>query len=47
MAADINEYIALKSDVVGRIVERAGLSETEHAAIEETNAGIAGRGAHG
>ncbi len=47
VAADINEYISLKSEVLGRVLERAGLSEAERAAIAETNAGIAGRGAHG
>ncbi|SJM49055.1 protein of unknown function UPF0157 [Gulosibacter sp. 10] len=47
VAVDIDEYISLKSEFLGRVLERAGLSEADRAAIAETNRGIAGRGAHG
>ena len=46
-AADIDEYILLKSDVLGRILERAGLSQDERTAIAETSRGITTRGANG
>ncbi|MFI2104411.1 GrpB family protein [Isoptericola sp. NPDC019693] len=46
-AADIDEYLLLKSDVLGRILHRAGLSEDERAAVARTNRSIAGRGARG
>ncbi|SKC59987.1 GrpB family protein [Krasilnikoviella flava] len=46
-AADIDEYLLLKSDVLGRILRRGGLSEDERTAIAATNRGIARRGAQG
>ena len=46
-ASDIDEYIELKSDVLGRILERAGLSSDERATILEVNRAITGRGAAG
>ncbi|CAM3725105.1 GrpB family protein [Isoptericola cucumis] len=47
VAADIDEYLLLKSEVLGRILARAGLSDDERAAIADTNRRIATRGAHG
>jgi len=46
-ASDIDEYILLKSDVLGRVLGRGGLSEDERASIADTNRGIATRGAQG
>ncbi len=45
--SDIDEYILLKSDVLGRVLRRAGLYDDERAAIAETNRRITGRGARG
>ncbi|MFC7876910.1 GrpB family protein [Isoptericola sp. NPDC057391] len=47
VAADIDEYLLLKSEVLGRVLRRAGLSEEERRAIAGTNRGIARRGARG
>ena len=46
-AADIDDYIARKSDVLSRILDRGGLSAAERASIEGTTRGITGRGSHG
>ncbi|MGF0118326.1 GrpB family protein [Promicromonospora sp. Marseille-Q5078] len=46
-ASDIDEYILLKSEVLGRILRRGGLSEDERASIADTNRGITARGARG
>ncbi|WIE64204.1 GrpB family protein [Curtobacterium sp. MCLR17_036] len=46
-ASDIDEYIAMKSDVLGRVLRAAGLSDEDRAAIAATNRRITGRGAGG
>jgi GrpB-like predicted nucleotidyltransferase (UPF0157 family) len=46
-ADDIDEYIAMKSDVLGRILERGGMSAADRRSIAAVNAHITGRGAAG
>jgi GrpB-like predicted nucleotidyltransferase (UPF0157 family) len=46
-AADIDEYLLLKSDVLDRILRRAGLSDDDRAEIAATNRSITVRGAQG
>jgi GrpB-like predicted nucleotidyltransferase (UPF0157 family) len=46
-AQGIDEYIAMKSDVLGRILERGGMSAADRRSIEAVNAHITGRGAAG
>lgn len=45
--ADIDAYLALKSAVLDRVLQRAGLSHRDRAAIAEVNRAIAARGALG
>ena len=46
-ASDIDEYVELKSEVVGRILGFARISSDERAMSETTNQPISGRGAAG
>ena len=46
-AADIDAYLAAKSEVLERILRRAGLSDEDRAAIAAANRAIAERGALG
>jgi GrpB-like predicted nucleotidyltransferase (UPF0157 family) len=46
-ASTIDEYVVLNADVLGRILERAGLSEADRTAIAVTNRRIIDRGVKG
>lgn len=46
-AADIDDYLEQKSDVLDRILRAAGLTDEERASITASTRGITGRGAHG
>lgn len=46
-AADIDEYLELKSGVLDRVLRAAGLTEDERAEITTTTRSITGRGAGG
>lgn len=46
-AADIDDYIARKSDVLDRVLRAAGLTDEERASIAASTRGITGRGAAG
>lgn len=46
-AADIDAYLAMKGAVLDRVLQRAGLSREDRAAIAEVNRAIAARGAQG
>lgn len=46
-AVDIDDYLRRKSDVLERILERAGLSDADRAAIAATTRSIVERGAAG
>ncbi len=46
-AADIDDYIARKSDVLDRVLRAAGLTDDDRASIAASTRGITGRGAAG
>ncbi|MBF4588190.1 GrpB family protein [Curtobacterium sp. VKM Ac-2887] len=46
-AADIDDYLEQKNDVLDRFLRTAGLADEERASITASTRGITGRGAHG